>query len=104
MGAEQVLKIVKAKEEDLLWGGSGATLGDTLRELDKVRAEDGDVSEALTWARQQQSHYAEAEALLGVALGVMEQQGVYDLGHDLLTIKTVGTGRLDKLAIEYATF
>jgi hypothetical protein len=99
VGAKQVLEILKVKDEEMPWGGSGMTRGNAFRELAKAQVATGDLSGALAWGRQQQSLYAKVDGLLGIALEILDQQRVDDLYHRL---PTIGTGRIDKLAIECA--
>ena len=99
-GAKQVLASLKFTDEELQWGSSGMTGGDAFRGLAKAQVMAGDIPGALIWARHESSLYRKAEALLGVALGMLEQEGIHELDHDVPRFRhLVGKGHIDKLAI-----
>lgn len=83
------------KEEWLPWDGTGKAMHD----LAKIGVEAGDLHGAMTWAEGQNNLYVRAEALLGVALGDMEQQGIEDLRRGFPAIEAVGTGSSDTLTV-----
>ena len=104
-GAKQVLASLKVTDDEMLSGGSGATRGDAFRGLAKAQVMAGDIPGALIWARHESSLYRKAEALMGAALGMLEQQGIRELDHDIPRFRhLLVKGRIDKLAIACEPF
>jgi len=88
----------------ILSGSSGDTLGDKIQKVAKIQAGMGDVPGALQWAHQQTNPYAKAMALLGVALGLMEREGVENIRRqwppEMVIVKAgVGSARLGCAAL-----
>ena len=99
-GAKNILTVLSVRDEEMPWGNSGKTRGDAFRKLATAQVAIGDRSGALAWARQQKSLYGRAEALVGVVLGILEQQGIRELDHDIPRIRWLMVkGPIDKLAI-----
>lgn len=99
-GAKNILTVLSVRDEEMPWGDSGKTRGDAFRKLATTQVARGDRSGALAWARQQKSLYGRAESLVGVALGILEQQGIRELDHDIPRIRWLMVkGPIDKLAI-----
>ena len=104
-GAKQVLASLKVTDEEMLWGSSGATGGDAFRGLAKAQVLADDIPGALIWARHESSLYRKAEALLGAGLGMLEQQGIREVDHDVPRFRHLSVkGRIDKLAIACEPF
>ena len=104
-GAKQVLAPLKVIDEEMLWGSSGTTGGDAFRGLAKAQVLAGDIPGALIWARHESSLYRKAEALMGAALGMLEQQGIRELDHDVPRFRHLSVkGYIDKLAIACEPF
>jgi len=57
-------------------------------EIGEAYVKSGDTSSGLVWARQLQNPYAEANALRGIAHGILEQQGITDFLRVELDIPT----------------
>lgn len=104
-GAKQVLASLKITDEEMLWGGSGTTGGDAIRGVANAQVLAGDIPGALIWARHESSLYLKAEALLGAGLGMLEQQGIREVDHDVPRFRHLFVkGRIDKLAIPCEPF
>ncbi|MDH5741417.1 MAG: hypothetical protein OEY77_13940 [Nitrospira sp.] len=100
-GAKQVVSLLNLNDDGLVLSGeSGKTLGDKVLAMVKVQAESGDISGALQWAQQQTvGSHAKVQSLLGVALGLMERNAIYDLHQHLLSSMTFNKGVRDTLTL-----
>lgn len=72
-GAQQT---INAMEEE--WLSFHSSEG-VVRKLAKAKAKAGDETGALAWGRKQDSDYARANALLGVADGLLDRYGIEDI-------------------------
>jgi tetratricopeptide (TPR) repeat protein len=92
-GAKQMAALLR--EEWLPWDGTGRAFA----ELGKAIGVSEDLSRSLTWARAQKNLYVQAEALLGVALGIMEREGIYNLRQQLPASMAINKGARDTLTL-----
>jgi len=103
-GAKLLIGFPDRDDVGILSGSSGDTLGDKIQKVAKIQAGMGDVPGALQWAHQQTNPYAKAMALLGVALGLMEREGVENIRRqwppEMVIVKAgVGSARLGCAAL-----
>ena len=65
-------RVIQAMEEDWFAGDTEAVV----HTFTQAQATGADETEALVWARQQKNVYARAQALVGVALGIMRRHSI----------------------------
>lgn len=97
VGAKQVAALLR--EEWLPWDGTGKAFA----EVGKVIGASEGISGGLTWARQLKNLYVKVEALLGVAIGTMEHEGVYNLSRHLPASMAIDKGAYDTLTLGCST-
>lgn len=66
-------RVIQAMEDDWFAGETEAVV----RTFTQAQATGADETETLVWARQQKNVYARAQALVGVALGIMQRHSPY---------------------------
>jgi hypothetical protein len=72
-------------------------------EMGKSAGASEDISGALTWARQRKNLYVKVDALLGVAAGIMEHEGVYNLSRDMPASIAINKGAHNTLTLGCST-